>query len=394
MAKNQALVLTLNAGSSSLKFAVFKAGLSTAPPQEILRGQISGIGGICAFESPPGKKISIPDNNITSHKQALGRILAWLDEQQFPVSAFTAAGHRIVHGGDIFTSPVHIDENILAALKKLEPLAPHHMPHNLHAITALDEIAPGLPQIGCFDTAFHASQPLIETRLPLPQSWHDKGIRRYGFHGLNYQHVVSALPQDTNAPLPRRLIIVHLGNGASACALRDGSCASTTMGFSTLDGLIMATRSGSIDPGVLLHLLKEENIGINELEDMLYNRSGLLGLSGISGDMRVLLADKTPAAQFAIDKYCLAAASHIGSLIPAIGGIDALVFTGGIGENSPRIRAGIMNLLSCFGLAYDPSANNKNRHALAAAGSPVDIRLIRANEESTIARQCCRLVRF
>jgi len=229
-------------------------------------------------------------------------------------------------------------------------------------------VAPEVPNIACFDTAFHATQPELATRLPLPRSYFDKGYRRYGFHGLNYQHVVEALPHVSGKPLPRRLLAAHLGSGASMCAIHDGKSVATTMGFSTADGLVMGTRTGSIDPGVLVALMRDEHMDLDQLEDLLYRRSGLLGLSGISADMRVLLASDRTEASEAVDYYCYSAARHAASLVPALGGVDAMVFTGGVGENAGAVRARIMSHLKWLGIG------------------PENVYVVPANEEQTIAR--------
>ena len=246
-------------------------------------------------------------------------------------------GHRVVHGGSQFTHPLRIDDKAIEALAALNPLAPHHQPHNIAAIRAVAARLPRLPQIACFDTAFHATIPEEARRLPLPAEYEVRGIRRYGFHGLSYESIVAALPAVAGA-LPLRLIVAHLGNGASITAIKDGRSIATSMGFSTLDGLIMGTRSGAIDPGVLLHLMREGR-SLAEIEDLLYNRAGLLGLSGISADMKTLLDSAAPAAAMAVSLYCYRINREIGSLAAALGGLDALVFTGGVGENAGPVRA-------------------------------------------------------
>ena len=400
MTRPDAPVLTLNAGSSSLKFAVFQPAKKGREPVEILGGQISAIGAGSSFtcriagetEENGAPKVAAA-GTIATHEQALEHVLAFLQSRQITLAQLAGAGHRVVHGGARFTAPVRVDAPVLEVLDKLAPLAPHHMPHNLEAIRALAALAPDLPQIACFDTAFHAAQGEIETRLPLPGKWFDRGLRRYGFHGLNYDHVVKTLPGVMSAPLPKRLVILHLGNGASICAVKDGACVGTSMGFSTLDGLIMATRCGSIDPGVLLHLQKAEGLDVEQLEDLLYNRSGLLGLSGTSGNMQVLLAEDSDEARFAVNKYCHAAARHVGSLLPLLGGLDALVFTGGIGENAAPVREKIAAHLACFGVQLDERANRAHGPEITAPGASPSLWIVPANEEETIARQVFALIR-
>jgi len=266
------------------------------------------------------------------------------------------------------------------------------MPHNLGAIAACRRQAPDLPQVACFDTAFHADQPDLEKRLPLPQRYWDAGIRRYGFHGLSYEHIVHAFAEVTGSALPARLVVFHLGNGASACAIKDGHCAGTTMGFSTVDGLIMGTRSGAIDPGVLIHLMRNEGFDAERMEDLLYNQSGLLGLSGISADMRDLLGSERPEAAFAVEKYCLAAARMAAALLPLSGGLDGIVFTGGIGENAAAVRKGIIDRLAWLGLTLDEDANDASATTLANPGSRAGIWIMPANEELTIARHTLALL--
>jgi acetate kinase len=359
--------LVLNAGSSSLKFSVFEAhGLVVAE-----RGQISGIGTEPVLETSTGAE-TLPAG--TSYLDGLKLLLSWLKDQGIVASSMKAVGHRIVHGGTKFVSPMIVDDASQAELEKLRALAPLHLPFGLGVLREARAQLPNIKQVACSDTAFHATQPKLATLLPLPRSYFDKGYRRYGFHGLNYQHVVEALPQMTGEPLPRRLLAAHLGSGASMCAILDGKSVGTTMGFSTADGLVMGTRTGSIDPGVLVALLRDEHLDIPQLEDLLYRKSGLLGLSGISSDMRVLLASDAPEAKEAIDYYCYSAAKHAGSLITNLGGLDAVVFTGGVGEHSAPIREKIMSHLGWLGLPPDK------------------IHVVPANEELTIARAAASLV--
>ncbi len=397
-------ILTVNAGSSSLKFAVHErvGEPGGRAPVTLLRGEVRDIGRQPSFHYRINAPVSgagddpaaetIDRQRLASHEQALRAVLDWLDGLGLPLGSLAGAGHRVVHGGSRFTAPQPITEEVIAALRACEPLAPHHMPHNIGAILALQAHAPDLPQVACFDTAFHATQPAVETHLPLPGTWFARGIRRYGFHGLNYEHVVHALPRLSGAGLPERLVVLHLGNGASACAIRAGRSIATSMGFSTIDGLLMGTRSGAIDPGVLLHLLKAEGLDVDALEDLLYNRAGLLGVSGISSDMRTLLADGSPEARLAVEMFCHRAARHVGAFLPALGGLDALVFTGGIGENAPEVRARILDALACFGIAWDADANAAGRADIARPGSAVRVWIVPANEELTIARQTFALL--
>lgn len=312
-------ILVLNAGSSTLKFALFDG---RHEPALRFKDQVQGAGA-----------------------QALAALFARLAAERVDAAQLAGIGHRIVHGGTEFSRPVIVDDAIEAQLNALRPLAPLHQPYGLDALRFMREQAPEVPQIACFDTAFHATQPEIAVRFPLPASYFERGYRRYGFHGLNYEHVVAALPAQTGAPLPGRLLIAHLGNGASLCGVRDGKSVATTMGYSTLDGLMMGTRPGALDPGVLLAIMKDDRLTPEEMEDILYRKSGLLGLSGLSSDMRSLLETPAPEAQRAIEAYCYWAARQAASLIVAMGGIDAMVFTGGIGENAEAVRHRIIHHL-------------------------------------------------
>jgi acetate kinase len=355
---NQKHILTLNAGSSSLKFAAFDAESLSA----ILCGQISGMGTAPRLQVDGHVRILPPDTGFAA---GLDLLLTLLTDHGLQTSSLAGIGHRIVHGGTRYVQPTLIDDLTLADLEKLRSLAPLHLPFGLSVLRIMRRLLPSLPQIACFDTAFHATQPELATRLPLPRVYFDKGYRRYGFHGLNYEHVVDHLRRNG---LPPRLIAAHLGSGASMCAIVDGKSVATTMGFSTADGLVMGTRTGSIDPGVLVALLRDEKLTLEQLEDLLYRKSGLLGLSGVSSDMKVLLASDKAEAREAIDYYCYSAARHAASLVTAMNGVDGIVFTGGVGENADVVRDKIMGHLSWLNIA------------------PKAIQVVPANEELTIAR--------
>ncbi len=303
-------MLVVNAGSSSLKFAVFDGQLTLLHKAQV-------------------------------DKTDAKLVVQTLADAGFSVDSFVGIGHRLVHGGTRFIQPLVVNDDGQSELQALCHLAPLHLPVGLDLIQSLRALAPEVPNIACFDTAFHADQPDVAKRLPLPLGYHERGYQRYGFHGLNYEHVVQSLK-----PLPARLLIAHLGNGASMCAVLNGKSIATTMGYSTADGLVMGTRTGSIDPGVLLALMRDDHLDVDGLEGLLYRRSGLLGVSGVSSDMRELLASKEDTARAAIDYYCYHAARHAGSLAVAMGGIDAVVFTGGVGENAKPIREKIMNHLA------------------------------------------------
>ncbi len=360
-------ILVLNAGSSSLKFALF----DNESLKEIVRGQISGIGARPMLEFG-GDRRELPSG--TAFEEGLELVRNLLKDGGFPVERLAGIGHRIVHGGERYVSPITVSDEVLDALDGLRRFAPLHLPFGLGVLRMARSMLPGVPHVACFDTAFHATQPDVATRLPLPKEYRDKGYRRYGFHGLNYAHVVHALPEMTGKPLPHRLLVAHLGSGASMCAILDGKSVATTMGFSTADGLVMGTRTGSIDPGVIVALLRDEHLTLDQLEDLLYRRSGLLGLSGISPDMRDLLASKEAAAREAVDYYCYSAARHAASLIPALGGLDAIVFTGGIGEHAEPVRRAIINHLGWLKVPAE------------------HIHVAPANEERTIAREVKALI--
>lgn len=387
----QGSILVINAGSSSVKFALYTAG--EGPPSPTLKGQISGLGTTARAEAwdSGGERldfVKLPAG-LASHDEAFEILIDWLEARGDQIAA---AGHRIVHGGGDFTAPVRIDAENLNALRRLAPLAPHHQPHNLAAIAALSARLPDLPQVACFDTAFHASQPPEAQELGLPQSYKQRNIRRYGFHGLSYQSVVDAFPLVTEQPLPSRLVIAHLGNGASMCAIQDGKSIATTMGFSTLDGIPMGTRSGAMDPGVLLHLMREDDLDVDALEDLLYNQCGLVGVSGISADMRELLNSKASTAADAVSYYCYRISRELGSLVAALGGIDALIFTGGIGENAAQVRGNILKSSAWLGFSIDDEANERSDICIASSQNSPSAWVVRTDEEGIIAKHTAQVL--
>jgi acetate kinase len=380
-------ILTLNAGSSSLKFALFSRG--DGGSRKTVHGQVEGIG------SAPHLIAKGPDGAVLAehrwtadadldHEAFLEPVLALVDDQ-LGVATLDAIGHRIVHGGLEFRQPVLIDADVLHRLDALVPLAPLHQPHNLAAVRAAQTARPGLAQIACFDTAFHASQSETVTHLALPPPWHEQGVRRYGFHGLSYEFIARRLRGLDPDLASGRVIVAHLGNGASLCAIHDGVSLDTTMGFTALDGLVMGTRCGSLDPGVVLYLQQQAGLRVEAVEELLYHRSGLLGVSGLSSDMRVLLAAEDPKARLAIELFVVRIVREMGALVASMGGLDGVVFTAGIGENAPEIRARIVERLSWIGAALDAQANRQGEGPIGAAASAIKILVIPTDEEAMIA---------
>jgi len=368
-------ILVLNAGSSSIKVALFDRYLVP-----LLSGAASGIGeaGALALDGAE-RELSLPD-----HHAALAAILDALRERGHDLSRLDAAAHRIVHGGARLSAPARITPQVRAELDTCAALAPLHNPPALAAVDALAEIAPGLPQCASFDTAFHATNPEIATRYALPATAETEGLRRYGFHGLSYAGLVARLPDISGATLPARLLAFHLGNGASICAIRDGRSVATTMGYSPLEGLTMGTRCGTIDANAVLHLA--ETLGIARTSTLLNHESGLLGLSGRTADMRQLTSSDDPACAFAVEHFCYWALRHAGSLIAAMGGCDAIAFTGGIGENAAPIRARILDGLGWLGLRWDRARNEAHGPRLHMPDSGLAAWVIPADEERRIAR--------
>ena len=375
------IVLTLNAGSSSLKFALFEG------ERAILRGAVEGVEGApyASIGTSSLQPRNLPEFAASSYGAVLDTLLSWLNAQ-LDGKAIGAVGHRIVHGGRRFADPVRIDDAVLVELEALVPLAPLHQPHNLAAIHAIARAQPALPQVGCFDTAFHRTMPAVAIRLAIPRAFGDAELHRYGFHGLSYEFVAGRLRECAPALARGRVIVAHLGNGASLCAMRDGRSIETTMGFSTLDGLVMGTRPGCLDAGAVLYLMQARGLSARAIEDLLYHRSGLLGVSGISGDMRVLEESGTPEARDAIELFSYRLAGEAGRLVAALGGLDGLVFTAGIGEHDARLRANICERLAWLGIAADPVANEAGRGRISSDASGVDVWIVPTDEEAMIAR--------
>lgn len=383
-------ILVVNAGSSSIKFSLYPAAEDGAPGcgEPLGDGIIEGIGVHPQFKAKVGDaraEESWPDGAGLSHEHFYGFLLDWL-AREAPKNAVVAAGHRVVHGGSDFAAPVVVDAAVLSALEGLIPLAPLHQPHNVSGIRALAKRAPEIPQVACFDTAFHRSIPARDQLYGLPLAYAEEGLRRYGFHGLSYEFIAGALPDYDATAAAGRSVVAHLGNGASLCALKDGKSQACTMGFSTLDGLIMGTRCGAIDPGVLIYLLREKGLDADGLEKLLYKESGLLGLSGVSADMRDLLASDKPEATQAVEMFCDRVAQQVAGLAAMLGGLDAVVFTAGIGERSAPIRAAICERLGWLGAELDPTANEAGEADIAAAGSRLGLWIVPTDEELMIAR--------
>ena len=379
-------VLVLNAGSSSLKFALFDAGSSLTAN---VRGEIESLDAIPHMRACDRSGASLAERRWSPGEArdfgaVLRALLKFIDDQ-LRGAKLIAVGHRVVHGGGEYVAPAIVTTDVLAKLTALIPLDPLHLPNNLAPIPAIAAERPALAQVACFDTAFHHTMPAQASRFALPRALTEAGVRRYGFHGLSYEFIAGHLRARAPALARGKVIAAHLGAGASLCALKDGASVATSMGFSVLDGLVMATRCGTLDPGVILYLAQQGRT-IAEIEDILYRRSGLLGVSGISGDMRVLIASDDPRAREAIDLFTYRAATEIGGLVSALGGLDGLVFTAGIGERAPTIRAEICERLSWLGVRLDPAANSVNAERISSQDSKIEVRVIATDEEMTIAR--------
>ena len=380
--------LILNAGSSSVKFCVFERPTSQSWRLEA-RGQIEGIG------SSPRLSVKYDDllksanqdlgGAVSNGSEAIEALAAWL-RSKYGGSPVLGVGHRVVHGGARFTAPAVVTDEVLAALHELVPLAPLHQPYNLAAIEAVSKRMPSVPQVACFDTSFHRGHSEVADLIPLPAHLRKDGLQRYGFHGLSYEYISSVLPQVAPEIADGRVIVAHLGSGASLCALKQGKSVDSTLGFTALDGLCMGTRPGALDPGVVLHLFQSLNLSAKEVETLLYKKSGLIGISGISNDMRDLLDRAEPEARLAIDYFVYCAAKQIGALAAVLGGVDAIVFTAGIGENSPEIRRRICEASAWLGVEIDATANEKKETRISTRASRLSVWVIPTNEELMIAR--------
>ncbi|MCJ2185722.1 acetate/propionate family kinase [Novosphingobium beihaiensis] len=387
------LILTINAGSSSIKFAIFSAnghdeGRAVAEGKAV---NIGSAGTNLAVHDGGGACLLSRDYAGDADEGAvLQDLLAWV-ESHFG-GTLAAAGHRVVHGGPRFHAPCRITSGLVEELATLVPLAPLHQPHNLAPVRVLARDFPGLPQFACFDTGFHADNSLLATTFGIPRELTGQGVRRYGFHGISYEYIASCLPDYLGDAAEERVVIAHLGNGASLCAMHRGRSVATTMGFTALDGLMMGTRCGSIDPGVLLYLMQEKSMSAQDVSEMLYHRSGLLGVSGISNDMQALLASPALEAREAVDLFVYRIVRELGSLAAALGGLDALVFTGGIGEHAAPVRAAVCRQMAWLGLALDEAANAAHGPKITAEGSAVPALVIPTDEDRMIARHCLTLL--
>lgn len=381
-------IVVVNAGSSSLKFCVYL--VRDEQLEAVLRGQVESIHTEPRFKARDASGAeravkSWPPGTALGHEGALNHVVEFV-RAELPGEPLRAVGHRVVHGGLEFSTPVRVTPEVLARLEAYIPLAPLHQPHNLAPIRALLAARPDLVQVACFDTAFHRTIPEVAQMFALPYAYYEEGVRRFGFHGLSYEYIASRLPQVDARAAEGRTVVLHLGNGASMCALRGGHSVASTLGFTAVDGLPMGTRCGSVDPGVILYLMDERGMDARAIEKLIYTQSGLLGVSGISSDMRTLLASKEPGARRAVDLYVYRIGRELGSLAAALGGLDAIVFTGGIGENSAEIRARVCTDAPWLGVELDAGANDAGGPCISSANSQVRVWAIPTDEELMIAK--------
>ena len=387
-------ILVINAGSSSIKFSLYR-GSDEPHLTATAVGEVEGIGTAPRFivkdtEARVLAERRWPVGHALEHEELLGTLLEWV-ERHLVTAKLTAAGHRVVFGGSSYLAPIRVSATVVDRLTALVPMMPLHLPHNLAAIRALTKLHPHLTQVACFDTAFHRTMPPAAQLYALPRSLAEDGVRRYGYHGLSYEFIAGELPRyDTRAAMGRT-VVAHLGNGASLCALHQGRSIATTMGFSALDGLVMGTRPGTLDPGVLLYLIQQKNMEATAIQHLLYEESGLLGISGLSSDMRELLASRDPRAEEAVDLFCYRVCCELGGMTAALGGLDGLVFTAGIGEHAATIRSRICEKAAWLGIMFDAAANETSGPCISAPDSPVSVWVIPTDEELMIARHTCRV---
>ncbi len=377
-------ILTLNSGSSSLKLGLFTEDLATMAMCHVDR--IGRREAAMKIRDAEGRDLPMPEHAPNAFRTNAAALRTALEvfRADFPGLEVVAIGHRVVHGGIKHNHPVRLTEEMMKDLARLAPFAPLHQPHNLAGVRAAVDTFPGVPNIACFDTAFHRSHPFVNDTFALPRRYYEKGVRRYGFHGLSYDYIAGELARTEPALAAGRVVVAHLGSGASMCAIRNGQSIDSTMGFSALDGLPMGTRTGQLDPGVLLYLMDEEGLDSHQISDLVYKESGLLGMSGVSNDMRTLEGSTDPHAEEAIDYFTFRIRRELGALAAAMGGIDGLVFCGGIGENSANVRARVCEELGWLGIAIDGAKNTT--HAREIGTGPVRVLVIPTNEEIVIAR--------
>lgn len=376
-------VLTLNAGSSSLKFAVY----TSDSDQPLVTGLVDRIGTKATLKLKDQRGFDLPTktDGLTTHQEALTTVLSAI-EPELDGKTIDIVGHRVVHGGLWYDEPVMVTDEVLERLTTLEPFAPLHQPHNLSGIKAAKAAFPNAPQIACFDTAFHRHHPYVNDTFAIPRAYYDKGVRRYGFHGLSYDYIAGELRRIAPTIAQGRVVVAHLGNGASMCAIQDGKSVASTMGFSALDGLPMGTRCGQLDTGVVLYLMDQEGLSAADISDLLYKKSGLLGLSDLSNDMRTLEASDSLEARQAIDYFVFRIQRELGGMAAAMGGIDGLVFCGGIGENSAFIRDRVCERTAWMGIEIDHSRNDAHAQVISTEMSRTTVMVIPTNEELVIAR--------
>ncbi|QLF68364.1 acetate/propionate family kinase [Peteryoungia desertarenae] len=388
------LILTFNAGSSTIKIGVFRESVASAQPiakgivdlrHDPLVFRLTSEGGLA--------ELPLKSKGEGQFSGILNEILGVLDTH-FDLSTLNVTGHRVVHGGDRFSGPTRITDETIRSIESLVELAPLHQPQNLRMIRTLAALRPDLPQTASFDTAFHRSQSPLVQRFALPREWYDRGVKRYGFHGLSYAYIARELTQLEPERAGGRAVVAHLGSGASLCAMEHGVSRDTSMGFSTVDGIPMATRSGALDPGVVFHLINGLGLSARIVEDMIYKKSGLLGLSGISGDSRVLLESAEPEAWEAIDIFTMRIAGEIARLAATVGGLDTIVFTAGIGENQPAIRKAVCDRLRFLGVVVDENANDRNAAVISETHQPVTVRIIATDEEQVIADEAVAALKW
>lgn len=388
-------ILVINSGSSSIKFSLFSASGRPDKGNLLCTGAMAGIGHIVRFTASDAQGQRLIERLLardTTHETALSVLLQWI-LNHFDAVRLAAVGHRVAISGPKYGGPVRLTESVVADLRALSPLAPLHQPHHLAAIDGIAKLHPRLPQFACFDTSFHNTQPHVATLFALPRALTAEGVRRYGFHGLSYEYIASVLPDYLGSErADARVIVSHLGSGDSMCAMRERKSVATTTGFTALDGLPMGRRCGNLDPGVVLYLLEQKGMTADAVTHLLYNESGLLGLSGISDDMRELLASRDPRAAEAIDVFVYRIGRELGALAACLGGLDAIVFTAGIGENAAPIRARVCNEAAWLGIDFDAAANNAGGPRITRPASAVSAWVIPTDEDLMIARHTCRLL--